>query len=104
MPASLSESVSAWSSDGRRLRRFSRAAAEHLTSLSKVSAKRNRHGHILSIHFRDQDGGSALRATASLGQRYSFKTRVGEACAVVWDHKSLVGVERDDFQRVLLAS
>lgn len=84
------------------MRRFSRAAAEHLTALSFVSAKRNRRGHILSIHFRDKDGGSALRATASLGQRYSFETRVGEACAVVWEHKSLAGVGRGDFQQVLM--
>jgi hypothetical protein len=96
---SKTTAVPAWSVDGRRLRHYSEEAAEHLAGLSFVSAKRNRYGRILAIHFRDQDGGSALRVTAKMGQRYSILEREDEVR--MWALTELTG-EAADYRRVVL--
>jgi hypothetical protein len=91
--------VRAFSSDGRRLRSFSVERAEYLESLSLATLRRNRKGRILALHFRDRDGGHALRGTVQPGQRYSFEEPIG--ASLQWTLAPLDG-ERDDYQRVVL--
>jgi hypothetical protein len=91
--------IPAWSCDGRRLRACSLAACERLVGLSKATAKRNSRGEIRALHFRDLDGGSALRAVATMGQRYSSEVQIGEVR--LWQHNELE-TGPQDFARVVI--
>jgi hypothetical protein len=91
--------IPTYASDGRRIRAYSLDAIEHLLSLSLIVVKRNRHGKILAAHFRPQDGSNPLRATASMGQRYSFHAPVGNDGMRAWTHKQLI--QRQDLEALL---
>lgn len=94
----MSETVPAFSYDGlRRLRRYSRAAAQHLEGLSLVTVRRNKRGVILAIHFRDKTGASPLRTSHGLyGQRFSFNERLSPLHRT-WKHadKLLLSPNKD---------
>jgi hypothetical protein len=91
--------VPSFAADGRRTRSYTLGACERLFSLDKVTAKRNARGEIRAIHFRDQDGGSALRAVATMGQRYSEFVQVGDVN--LWQLKDLDGAP-GDYARVVV--
>jgi hypothetical protein len=83
---------------GSRLRFYSRAAAEHLVSLSKVVARRNRRGALVAIVFRNELGGDPMLRPLKPGQKYSIYQRIGESHA--WSLVPLNG-PRADFQIVV---
>jgi len=94
----LDRLVPAFSSDGRRTRSYTLGACERLLEKDRVTAKRNARGEIRCIHFRcravgDLDGGSALRAVATMGQRYSHFAQVGDVN--LWQLKDLDGAPQD---------
>ena len=98
MPLPLDRKVPAFACDGRRLRGYTPEACERLVQLSKATATRNARGEIRAIHFRDIDGGAALRVVATMGQRYSYLAQVGDVN--LWQFKDLAG-DPSDFARVV---
>ena len=96
--------VPAFEADGRRTRAYTLGACEHLLAQDKITAKRNARGEIRCIHFRcrtagDLDGGSAFRAVATMGQRYSEFVQVGDVN--LWQLKDLDGAP-GDYARVVV--
>jgi hypothetical protein len=98
-PQSTVRMIPTFSSDGRRIRSCSAATCKRLLGLDKVTAKRNARGAIRAIHFRDCEGGSALRSVATMGQRYSFFGQVGDVH--LWQLNDLDGAP-EDYARVVV--
>lgn len=99
MSADAAKKIPSFTPDGLRYRSYSPEACERLVGLSRATAKRNRRGEIRAIHFRDCDGGSAQRACATMGQRYSSEVQIGEVR--LWQHNELE-TGPQDFARVVI--
>jgi hypothetical protein len=106
-PSKSARSVPAFSADGQRLRNYSIEAAERCASLKLCVPKRTRTGRISSITFRPLPGGSPLRKTAHLGQRYSFREHL-EGGLLTWSFVRLfvprvAWEEREEMELRLIA-
>lgn len=83
------QSVPTFTSDGRRLRNYSRVTLEAMASAGRVAVERNRQGQIVCATMRHQDGANPISKNAHMGQAYSY-AQVLPSGHRAWTHTKLV--------------
>lgn len=89
-PRLLPMNVPTFSSDGKRLRNYSRVVLEKMAASGRVAVERNRADLIVCATMRPSDGANPILKSAHMGQSYSFEQILPSSGHRVWSHKELV--------------
>jgi len=85
----MESKIPTYSSEGRRLRRYTLEAIERLEQLNLVAVQRNRRGRIVCAHFRGIDGANPIQNAPHSGTFYSSEETLPSGRSA-WKHRGLV--------------